>query len=106
MQKFILFIREDLTRYPLPAQTLQHLIEAHTQWAQRLHERGLFVSGSGIGPEGFLVYADKVTALQDLKHGLGGYYIVQANDLQHAVEIARECPTFAEGDVMEVRPLM
>lgn len=106
MQKFILLIREDLTRYPLSEEHLQRLIDAHVTWAKQLQERGLFVSGSGIGPEGFLVYADKVTGLQDLKQGLGGFYIVLADNLEQAVEIARECPTFAEGDVMEVRPLM
>jgi hypothetical protein len=36
----------------------------------------------------------------------GGFYIIQAENLEHAIELARECPTFDLGDKIEVRPVL
>jgi hypothetical protein len=44
--------------------------------------------------------------LRDVKEGVGGFYIIQAESFDAAVEIAKECPTFSDGDKIEVRPLM
>ena len=46
-----------------------------------------------------------VEPIRDVREGVGGYYIVEARDLQAAVEIAKECPTYIDGDLVEVRPL-
>jgi hypothetical protein len=40
----------------------------------------------------------------ETKEQLGGYYLIEAPDLDAAIEIARQAPTHAEG-VWEVRPL-
>ncbi|WP_336922102.1 YciI family protein [Aquipuribacter sp. SD81] len=40
----------------------------------------------------------------ETKEALGGFYVIEARDLDHAVEIARLCPA-GEGGV-EVRPVM
>jgi len=110
MPQFILFVREDLTRYPLPTETLQLLIVAHTAWAKELGERGIFVDGNGIPSKGILVEQKDgeimESPLRDMQEGLGGYYIIEVENFDAAVAIAKECPTFSEGDKIEVRPLM
>jgi hypothetical protein len=110
MPRFILFVREDLTRYPLSANTLQSLIDAHSTWAKDLSKRGFFIDGNGIPSNGIIVEqknGDIITSpLRDLKEGLGGYYIIEVENFEAAVAIAKECPTFLEGDKIEVRPLM
>ncbi len=40
----------------------------------------------------------------ETKEAFGGYYVVEARDLDHAVEIAKLCP--APGGGVEVRPLV
>jgi hypothetical protein len=40
----------------------------------------------------------------ETKEVLGGYYLVEARDLDHAVEIAKGCP--AAGGGVEVRPVL
>ena len=40
------------------------------------------------------------------KDVVGGYTLVQAKDLAHAVELSRGCPIFDRGGVVEVRPVM
>ena len=40
-----------------------------------------------------------------MKEGIGGYYIIEAENLDAAVEIARQMPTYNQGDLVEVREL-
>lgn len=110
MPKFILLIREDLTRYPMEDAQVQNIINAHRNWAKNLSERGLFIAGNGMPEQGTIVeFADGkivTSPLRDIKEGIGGFYIIQTGSFEAAVEIAKECPTFSDGDKIEVRPLM
>lgn len=110
MARFIFFIREDISRYPLPEEELQALIKAHSEWARQLHARGIFIDGAGVLSEGRLIEMINgdliVQPLRDVKEAVGGYYIIEATDLYEAVEIARGCPTYKDGDLVEVRQLM
>lgn len=110
MAQFILIIREDLTRYPLAEERLNSLIKAHSEWARKLSARGIFESGNGIGPDGVLIEkrdgALQTVALRDTKEGIGGYYIINAETMEQAIAIGKECPTFDDGDIIEVRPIM
>ena len=40
----------------------------------------------------------------ETKEALGGYYLIEARDLDHALEIAKLCPAPFGG--VEVRPIM
>jgi hypothetical protein len=110
MAEFILLIREDLSKYPMPEAELKSLINAHTQWAKDLSKRGIFKTGYGVDHNGKLLGLVKgkvaVKPIKDIKTGVGGFYIIEAEDLNAAIEIAKECPTYSVGDQMEVRPLM
>ena len=110
MAEFILLIREDLSRYPMPETELKVLIAAHTKWAKDLSKRGLFKIGYGVDHNGKVLGLVKgkltVKPIKDVKEGIGGFYIIEAEDLDAAIEIAKECPTYKDGDQMEVRPLM
>jgi hypothetical protein len=109
MPKFILFVREDLSRYPMPKEQLNAIVVQHMQWARNLAGRGIFVDGNGIQSDGRLIEMINgdlvVQPIRDVREGVGGYYIIEATDMQAAVEIAKECPTFKDGDLIEVRPL-
>ena len=110
MAEFILLIREDLTKYPRPEAELQSLIHAHRTWAKQLTERGIFKNGYGVGSDGNLLVLQngtlQVQPIRDMREGIGGLYIIEAADLAAAIEIAKECPTYMDGDMVEVRPLM
>lgn len=109
MPQFILIIREDLSKYPRPDEELKKIVTAHVNWAKELSARGIFKDGNGIKSQGKLVgfQSGKVTVqpLRDVKEGVGGYYIIEAENFDAAVEIAKECPTFSYGDLVEVREL-
>ena len=110
MAEFILLIREDLTRYPIPDAQLKSLVAAHTQWAKDLSVRGIFKAGYGIDSAGSLLSMVDETVLElplrDVHEGIGGFYIIEAEDLNAAIQIGKECPTYKDGDSREVRPLM
>lgn len=110
MPDFIFFIREDLNRYPVPQSEMKSLIEEHTKWAKDLSERGIFKNGYGVDFSGRVLGLNhgklEIKPLKDLQQGIGGFYIIEAENLDAAVEIAKECPTFHAGDQIEVRPLM
>ena len=78
-------------------------------WAKSLGERGLFVAGNGMPEQGNIVEKINgeivINELRDVKEGIGGFYIIKADSLAGAIEIAKECPTF-EHDKIEIRPLM
>jgi hypothetical protein len=110
MAKFILIIREDLSRYPIAEEKLNAIIKAHSNWARDLTAQGKFVDGYGIPNDGHLVERidNNIVAspLRDIKEGIGGFYILEVADMDEAIAIAKNCPTFDEGDIIEVRPLM
>ena len=90
-------------------------VDAHVQYmndfAARLEEKGEFVDGQALAPDGAWVRYDgegrpPVTdgPFAETKEALGGYYLVEARDLDHALEIGKLCPARFGG--VEVRPVM
>jgi hypothetical protein len=41
----------------------------------------------------------------EAKDVVGGYSLIEANDLAHAVELAKDCPILEVGGSVEVRPI-
>jgi len=41
----------------------------------------------------------------EAKDVVGGYILIEANDLQHAAELAKGCPILEVGGSVEVRPI-
>ncbi|MDY7395354.1 YciI family protein [Aureibaculum sp. 2210JD6-5] len=90
-------------------------IQAHMQkwgaWMGGLKEKGQLVDGLPLNKEGKVVReAGEIVTDGPFTEGtevVGGYLIVTANDLNHAVEISKGCPIFDyEGSHVEVREIM
>jgi hypothetical protein len=107
--KFILIIRENIYADRSDAE-LQTLIGHHRAWFRSMNERGIVLDGNGVDGSGNLVEMKEglaqVTELRDTKEGVGGYYIIDVENYEMANEIAKECPTFEFGDIIEVRKLL
>ena len=88
-------------------------IAAHVALGRKLREEGRFVAGDPLQPSatattvradrGKIVVTDGPYA--DTKEQLGGFYIVEAADLDEALADAAAIPSIGLG-VIEVRPLM
>jgi hypothetical protein len=82
---------------------------AHTRFAEQVPEHGATITGGdALQPTGTAtsVRNDIVTdgPFVETKEALGGFYLIEARDLDHAIEIAKLCPAQFGG--VEVRPIM
>ena len=85
------------------------LMEAHNRFAEQIVEQGgKLVGGKALESTSSAtsVRADVVTdgPFAETKEALGGYYLIEATDLDHALKIAKLCPAPFGG--VEVRPIM
>ena len=90
-------------------QVWQTAMEAHTRFAGQVSEHGgKILGGEALEPTATAtsVRSDVVTdgPFAETKEALGGFYLVEARDLDHAIEIAKLCPAPFGG--VEVRPVM
>lgn len=111
MKKFILLLHDNFEKEKnYSPEEMQQLIQEHMGWIEKLSENGSFLGGDGLVPEGKLI-SGKEALVKDgpyieSKEIIGGYYLLQANSLAEATEIAKECPCHHWGGVTEIRPIM
>ncbi len=87
-------------------------MEAHNTFAQYLQQQGMSI----VGGEALQASTTATTVRRDgndilvtdgpyaeLKEHLGGFYIIEATDLDQALDAAKHCPL---GSGIEVRPVM
>ncbi|WP_262696779.1 YciI family protein [Chryseobacterium sp. 3008163] len=79
-------------------------------WAGKLVEEGHLISGDGLHEKGVTITGKdciiKDGSYLESKEIIGGYYLLQAGDLETIVELAKECPTHLFGGTTEIRPIM
>jgi hypothetical protein len=108
--QYMILIYEDETQFQdmTPEQT-QQLFEAHSRFAGQVGELGATMLGGNAleaSSTATTVRDDIVTdgPFAETKEVLGGYYLIDARDLDHALQIAKLCPAPYGG--VEVRPVM
>ena len=108
MSEFIYLYRNGQKLSPEQMQQQMHRWMA---WLKELEVKGALKSaGHPLERSGRLVSGEKRTVTDGLfaeaKDVIGGYSIVEAKDVEHAVELTAGCPIFAVGGGVEVRPLL
>jgi hypothetical protein len=110
MAEYMILIHEDENGYANASpDVFQQVMEAHTRFAQQVEQKGgKIVSGNALQPTATAttIRGDVVTdgPFAETKEALGGYYLIEARDLDHALDIAKLCPARFGG--VEVRPIM
>nr|BFE56690.1 YciI family protein [Dactylosporangium thailandense] len=109
MSQYLILIYEDEAGYATGDQRLfQEVMDAHNRFAEQVGELGgSLVGGNALQATNTAtsVRGDVVTdgPFVETKEVLGGYYLIDAKDLDHALEIAKLCPARFGG--VEVRPV-
>jgi hypothetical protein len=91
---------------------MQHRMQKWISWMKELAEQGhLKDRGHPLERSGKTVRGRQKTVIDgpfaEAKDAIGGYTLVQAGDLDAAVEISKGCPIFdAETGTVEVRPVL
>ena len=79
------------------------------QWIGSLQQSGTYVSGDPLQGTGKQVSGSQKVVTDgpftEAKEMVGGYIVVHANDIDHAVAISLGCPIFEENGHLEVRPI-
>jgi len=110
MPEYLILIYETENSYAnMSPEEWQHLGELHGQFAKELVAKGgTNLGGNALQPTATAtsIRSDIVTdgPFAETKEALGGYYLIGARDLDHALDIAKGCPAPHGG--VEVRPVM
>jgi hypothetical protein len=111
MPKYVLLLRSETVDYgSWSPEDVQKLIEKFNNWAGRLAAEGQLDSGQkltdGIGKViTGLGNKQKVTdgPFGETKEVVGGFYIINADNYDHAVELCRDQPNLELGGTVEIR---
>ena len=87
----------------------QQVTEAHNRFAEQIAEPGAtMLGGNALQPTttATSIRGDVVTdgPFAETKEALGGYYLIEAADLDQALAVAKLCPARFGG--VEVRPVL
>lgn len=110
MSEYLILIYEDEKSYADPSpEVWQQAMEAHGRFAERVVELGAkILGGNALQPTATAtsIRGDVVTdgPFVETKEVLGGYYLIEAADLDQALAIGKLCPAPFGG--VEVRPIM
>jgi hypothetical protein len=110
MAKYAILIYESEAGYAEGGpEVWQQAGQAHGRFAEQVGEKGSkILGGDALEPTATAtsIRSDIVTdgPFAETKEALGGFYLIEARDLDHAIEIAKLCPAPFGG--VEVRPVM
>ena len=110
MSEYLILIYGDEQAYAAADDAFaQQLMEAHNRFSEQIAEQGAkMVGGQALQPTSTAtsVRGDVVTdgPFAETKEALGGYYLIDATDLDQALAVAKLCP--APGGGVELRPIM
>lgn len=109
MEKYMfIFIGGDPSHLSAEAQ------QAHMQkwfaWVEKLSKEGRYVAGEALLPGGKTIKgAKKVVTDGPFAEGkeiVGGFFVVNAKDINEATEMAKACPDYELGGIVEVREVV
>ena len=109
MNKYMLILFEEPGGYDdMTPEDYQKEFEAHGKWIEELGEH--YDSGEPLEQPAITIRgADKVVTdgpFLEAKELAGGFYIIKANSLEEAAELAKGCPVLRLGGSIEVREVM
>jgi len=108
-QHLLLFRNSDWDKHVAPDE-LQQAMMKFVGWFDGLKAQGKVLTGQPLVPEGKVISGSKGHAVADgpfaeSKEAVGGYFLLQVDNFEEALAIAKQCPTLEYGAIVEVRPV-
>ena len=107
MSEFALLFRGDQPEQS-PDQ-MQKQVQRWGVWMKELQEKGYFKGGQPLERGGKVVTREKFVSdgpHAEAKDLVGGFMLIEVEDLAQAAEVAKGCPIFLTGGFVEVRPVL
>jgi hypothetical protein len=94
----------------LSPEEIQTVMNQWNSWFDQLIQQGKIKSAHPLEHEGKIVAGKKGWSVADgpfaeSKEAIGGYFLLQAEDFDEALGIAKRCPALEYGMTVEVRPV-
>jgi hypothetical protein len=112
MRYLLLICSDDKTAPPPPRAEMEAIVQGHGRFAEELRAAGKMVLGERLRPDSegarvrFKAGQRQVMdgPFTETKEALGGFYLIDCDSLQEAVDWARKIP-LGEGGFIDVRPI-
>lgn len=110
MEKFM-FIFEGIQPGNLSPEQMQEHMGKWMAWIGKLKAANKYVAGEPLLPGGKLVSGPNGKTVTDGpytegKEVVGGFFIINAKDINEAVELSKDCPDLGHGSNVQVRQVM
>jgi hypothetical protein len=112
MRYMLLICSDDKAAPPPPKTEMEAMVQGHRRFSEELQAAGKMVAGERLRPDGdasrIRVKAGQRQVMDgpfaETKEALGGFYVVECDTKQEAVEWAKKIP-LREGGFIDVRPV-
>jgi len=108
MEKFMYLFRGGYANEQAAKVPQEHMLKWQN-WMETLSKKGIMIGGEPLVPTGKQVNGTKKVVTDgpfiEAKELVGGYLIVNAKDINEAVEFSKDCPIFEADGKLEVRPI-
>lgn len=106
----LIFIGVDYTEMNLSPEEIQTRAKSWMDWQKKMGENGVLQSGNALQSGLKRISGSERTTSDRMsvesKEIIGGYYIIKAENVDVATEIAEDYPDYDLGGVIEIRELM
>lgn len=109
--EYLLLIRGTHWEKDLSPKEIQKFMNQWTAWFDRLTRQGKVKASQPLAHEGKIISGKKGRTVIDgpfaeSKEAIAGYFLLEVNDLDEALEIAKDFPVLDYGATIEVRPVL
>lgn len=104
MSQFIFFFRE--SELPEDFKTYQ---DSWTHWIKKLKENGHLITGAPLLADGVIVKNRGELVenfIFDFKTNASDFMIIEAQDMQAAIQLSKTCPIFFLNGTITIRPII
>jgi len=110
MKDFMFLFRNTTDRSSATPEEMQSNMQLWFAWVEKLKNQGIYVAGEPLTPAG-KVLKGKQTVITDgpfaeSKEIVGGFFIIKADTIEEAAELAKDCPDLPSNGTVEVREVM
>jgi len=110
MEKFMFIFHGGGASQQTSPEAMQSHMGKWMAWVDKLTKEGKYVSGEPLLPGGKLVSGPDKKVIDgpytEGKEIVGGFFIVNANDINEAANIAKDCPDYEFGGSVQIRQIM
>jgi hypothetical protein len=108
ISEYLLLFRNTGWYKNLSPEEIQRNMDRFTAWFEQLSSKGQFKGGGPLKHAGKIIAPGKAVTdgpFAETKEAIAGFFVIRADSLEQAIEIAHGCPGLQFGQTVEVRAI-